>query len=87
MINPATITEEMLDIYYTVQRYHYQEDVKALLADDDHFERDGIEDDKLIDTAVAILMRNYQSNSGTYWDNIETAISTAITYIREGIAV
>ena len=87
MINPATITEEMKDTYYLVKRYHYQEDVKALLTDDDHFAREGIADDKLIDTAVAILMRNYQSDSGTYWDNIEAAISTAIIYIREGIAV
>lgn len=86
MINPATITEEMLDIYYTVQRYHYQEDVKALLTDDNHFDRDGIEDDKLVDTAVAILMRSYQADAGSYWDNIEAAISTAIIYIREGIA-
>ena len=87
MINPATITEEMKTAYYTVKEYYYQEDVKALLTDDDHFERDGIEDDKLIDTAVAILMRNYQADAGSYWDNIEAAISTAITYIHEGIAV
>ena len=87
MINPASITEEMKDAYYTVKQYYYQEDVKTLLTDDDHFERDGIEDDKLIDTAVAILMRNYQADAGSYWDNIEAAISTAITYIREGIAV
>ena len=85
MINPASITEEMKDAYYAVKQYYYQEDVKALLSDDDHFERDGIDDDKLIDTAVDILMRNYQSDSGTYWDNIEVAISTAIIYIREGI--
>lgn len=90
MINPATITEEMKTAYYTVKEYYYQEDVKALLSDDSidlHFERDGIEDDKLIDTAVAILMRNYQADAGSYWDNIEAAISTAITYIHEGIAV